>query len=77
MLPVYSNPAELEKLAKAKYAVPEFLMMENAAKAMADFILEKASATAGGRVQASVVFYAAKVTMAATAMRLQDFCRTN
>lgn len=30
--------SELEKLAKEKYAVPEFLMMENAAKAMADFI---------------------------------------
>ncbi len=60
MLPVYSNPAELEKLAKEKYAVPEFLMMENAAKAMADFILEKASATAGGKAQASVVIVCGK-----------------
>lgn len=41
MISVYANPAELEKLAKEKYAVPEFLMMENAAKAMADFIISK------------------------------------
>ncbi len=41
MISVYSNPSELEKLVKEKYSVPDFLMMENAAKAMADFILEK------------------------------------
>ncbi len=41
MIPVYSKPTELERLAKEKYAVPDFLMMENAAKAMAAFILEK------------------------------------
>lgn len=43
MLPVYANPSELEKAAKEKYAVPQFIMMENAAKAMADFILEHCS----------------------------------
>ncbi len=32
--------SELEKQAKAKFAIPQFLMMENAAKAMADFILQ-------------------------------------
>ena len=37
---IYSNPSELEHLAKEKYAVPPFLMMENAAKAVADFILD-------------------------------------
>ena len=43
MFPVYANPSELEKAAKEKYAVPQFLMMENAAKAIADFILEHCS----------------------------------
>ncbi len=43
MFPVYANPSELEKAAKEKYAVPQFLMMENAAKAMTDFILEHCS----------------------------------
>lgn len=38
MQKIFDNPAELEKLAKEKYAVPQFLMMENAAKAMAAFI---------------------------------------
>ena len=32
--------AQLEKLAKENYAIPPFLMMENAARAMADFILQ-------------------------------------
>ncbi len=41
MISVYQEPSELEKAVKEKYAVPQFLMMENAAKAMADFILEK------------------------------------
>ena len=40
MISLYKNPSELEKLAKEKYAVPQFIMMENAAKAMADFILD-------------------------------------
>ena len=47
MIPVYQNSSELEKLAKDKFAIPEFLMMENAAKSLADFILEKAAANAG------------------------------
>ena len=38
MQKIFDNPAEIEKLAKEKYAIPQFLMMENAAKAMADFI---------------------------------------
>ncbi len=41
MISVYQNPSELEKAAKEKYSVPQFLMMENAAKAMADFIIEE------------------------------------
>lgn len=39
MQKVFVNAAELEKSAKANYNVPPFIMMENAAKAMADFIL--------------------------------------
>ena len=35
-----SQASELEKLAKEKFAVPPFLMMENAARATADFILD-------------------------------------
>lgn len=38
MQKVFDNPAQLEKQAKEKYSIPPFLMMENAAKAMADFI---------------------------------------
>ena len=41
MQKIFNNPAELEKLAKEKFSIPPFLMMENAAKAMADFILSK------------------------------------
>jgi len=41
MQKVFSKGAELEKLAKESFSVPPFLMMENAAKAMADFILTK------------------------------------
>ena len=40
MQKIFSNPSEVEKLAKEKYAIPQFLMMENAAKALADFILD-------------------------------------
>lgn len=36
--------AELEKLAKENFAIPPFLMMENAARAMADFVEEKSVA---------------------------------
>jgi len=41
MQKVFSKPAELEKLAKEKFSVPPFFMMENAARAMADFVLSK------------------------------------
>ena len=37
---VFSNPSELEKSAKEKYGIPPFLMMENAAKALADFVFD-------------------------------------
>ncbi len=40
MQKVFSNPAEIEKLAKEQYALPQFLMMENAAKGIAEFILD-------------------------------------
>ena len=40
MQKVFSNPSEIEKLAKEQYAVPQFLMMENAAKGLAEFILD-------------------------------------
>ena len=60
MLPVYSNPAELEKLVKEKYAVPQFLMMENAANAMAAFILEKVPELPRGKAPASVVIACGK-----------------
>ena len=36
---VFINSSEIEKLAKDKYAVPQFLMMENAARSLADFVL--------------------------------------
>lgn len=39
MQKIFCKPAELEELAKDKFSVPPFLMMENAARAMADFIL--------------------------------------
>ena len=40
MQTIFSNPSEIEKLAKEAYAIPQFLMMENAAKALAEFILD-------------------------------------
>ncbi len=40
MQKVFANPSQLEKLVKAKYSVPQFLMMENAARGLADFILD-------------------------------------
>lgn len=38
MQKVFENAAELEKSAKEKFSIPPFIMMENAAKAMAEFI---------------------------------------
>lgn len=40
MKKVFSEPAELEKIAKEKYCIPDFLMMEHAANFMKDFILK-------------------------------------
>lgn len=45
MQKIFSKPAELEKLAKEKFSVPPFFMMEHAAQAMADFILQKIGPT--------------------------------
>ena len=39
MQKVFSNPTEIEKIAKKTYGIPDFLMMENAAASMCDFIL--------------------------------------
>ena len=36
---VFANPTEIEKIAKKTYGIPDFLMMENAAASMSDFIL--------------------------------------
>ena len=36
---VFANPSEIEKIAKKTYGIPDFLMMENAAASMSDFIL--------------------------------------
>lgn len=41
MQKIFNNAAELEKLSKEQFSIPPFLMMENAAKAMADFILSR------------------------------------
>ncbi len=41
MRKVFNNPAELEKVSKEKFSIPPFLMMENAARAMAEFIIKK------------------------------------
>ena len=44
MQKIFINPSKLEKLAKENFAIPPFLMMENAARAMADFVEEKSVA---------------------------------
>ncbi|MCQ2592771.1 MAG: NAD(P)H-hydrate epimerase [Treponema sp.] len=41
MKKVFSNPAQLEKIAKEHFSIPDFLMMENAASSMAIFIQAK------------------------------------
>lgn len=40
---VFDNPSKLEALVKQKYGIPDFMMMENAALALKQLILEKAS----------------------------------
>lgn len=39
MKKVFENPSELENLAKQKISIPPFLMMENAARFLSDFII--------------------------------------
>lgn len=39
---IYDNTTELEKLVKKQYGLPDYLMMENASKAMADLIFSLA-----------------------------------
>ena len=39
MQKIFPDPSEIEKTAKAQYSIPQFLMMENAARALADFVL--------------------------------------
>ena len=41
MQKIFTKAAELERLSKEKFSIPPFLMMENAARAMADFIISK------------------------------------
>lgn len=41
MQKIFRNAAELEILSKEKFSIPPFLMMENAARKMADFIINK------------------------------------
>ena len=41
MQKIFSNPSDLEKFIKNEYSIPDFLMMENAANAMANFILQQ------------------------------------
>ena len=62
MQKIFPDPSEIEKTAKAQYGIPQFLMMENAARALADFVLD---------------FEPEKVLMAATVMPLQDSFRIN
>ena len=76
MIPVYQNSSELEKLAKDKFAIPQFLMMENAAKSMADFILQKAADTADTTGK-SIVIVCGKATTGETAIPSPAFCRIN
>ena len=39
MKKVFENPSELENLAKQELSIPPFLMMENAARFLSDFII--------------------------------------
>ena len=49
---VYNNPTEIEKTAKKAFGIPDFLMMENAAACMCNFILSlwQNKSTEGGKV---------------------------
>lgn len=42
MQKIFNNPSELEHNSKEQYAIPDFIMMENAAISMATFILQNA-----------------------------------
>ena len=39
MKKIFSNPAQIEKEAKERLGIPDFLMMEHAAQSMANFII--------------------------------------
>ena len=43
MHPIFENPSALEQMAKEKYSIPPFLMMENAASALAMLIKKLSS----------------------------------
>lgn len=64
MQKIYADPYQLEKSAKEKFSIPPFLMMENAAKKMADFIIKKNPE--------SVLIICGKETTAETDTLLQD-----
>ncbi len=60
MSPVFANPSALEAQAKEKYVIPNFLMMENAAKAMADFIVNEMAAAVGTQAPAKAIIVCGK-----------------
>ena len=60
MIPVFANPSALEAQAKEKYAIPNFLMMENAAKAMADFIVNEMAAAVASPAPARAIIVCGK-----------------
>ena len=60
MIPVFANPSALEAQAKEKYAIPNFLMMENAAKAMADFIVNEMAAAEASPAPARAIIVCGK-----------------
>ena len=60
MIPVFTNPSALEAQAKEKYAIPNFLMMENAAKAMADFIVNEMAAAVASPAPARAIIVCGK-----------------
>ena len=60
MQSVFSNPSELEKLNKERYSIPQFLMMENAAKSMADFIIDQTAHLEKPSSPASIIIVCGK-----------------